>query len=173
MTKQVYTSILSFLTTISFIIVFCLSSLKWADFKKIYKIDEVNIYGVNFFDKSLIENEGSSIKHKNILQGNLNYHKNEILKLDHIEDCKISRKFPSTINITVYEREPIALISSDELIILSSDGICLPVEYCDLSLPILTNFKTNPELYQKGSKTASTNAMNSVELMKYTKDSHP
>ena len=41
------------------------------------------------------------------------------------------------------------------------------------SLPILTNFKTNPELYQKGSKTASTNAMNSVELMKYTKDSHP
>ena len=173
MTKQVYTSILSFLTTISFLIVFCLSSFKWADFKKIYKIDEVNIYGVNFFDKSLIENEGSSIKHKNILQGNLNYHKNEILKLDHIEDCKISRKFPSTINITVYEREPIALISSDELIILSSDGICLPVEYCDLSLPILTNFKTNPELYQKGSKTASTNAMNSVELMKYTKDNHP
>ena len=56
---------------------------------------------------------------------------------------------------------------------MSSDGICLPVEYCDLSLPILTNFKTNPELYQKGSKTASTNAMNSVELMKYTKDSHP
>ena len=170
MTKQVYTSILSFLTTISFIIVFCLSSLKWADFKKIYKIDEVNIYGVNFFDKSLIENEGSSIKHKNILQGNLNYHKNEILKLDHIEDCKISRKFPSTINITVYEREPIALINSDELIILDSEGICLPVEYCDLSLPILSNFKSNPELYPKGFKTASNNVMTSIELMKYTKD---
>ena len=72
-----------------------------------------------------------------------------------------------------YEREPIALISSDELIILDSNGICLPVEYCDLSLPILTNFKTNPELYPKGSKTASTNVMSSVALMKFTKDSHP
>ena len=91
----------------------------------------------------------------------------------HIVDCKISRQFPSTINITIYEREPIALISSDELIILDSNGICLPVEYCDLSLPILTNFKTNPELYPKGSKTASTNVMSSVALMKFTKDSHP
>ena len=95
------------------------------------------------------------------------------LQFDHIVDCKISRQFPSTINITIYEREPIALISSDELIILDSNGICLPVEYCDLSLPILTNFKTNPELYPKGSKTASTNVMSSVALMKFTKDSHP
>ena len=108
-----------------------------------------------------------------IRDSNLKNHKIEILQFDHIVDCKISRQFPSTINITIYEREPIALISSDELIILDSDGICLPVEYCDLSLPILTNFKTNPELYPKGSKTASTNVMSSVALMKYTKDSHP
>ena len=46
----------------------------------------------------------------------------------------------------------------------------MPVEYCDLSLPILTNFKTNPELYPKGFKTASNNVMTSVQLMKYTKD---
>lgn len=173
MIKQFYTSISSFFITIFFIIVFCLLSLKWADFKKIYQIDEVNIYGTNFFDQSLINKESLSIKNKNIIQGNLKYHKNELLKFDHIVDCKISRKFPSTINITIYEREPIAIISSDELIILSSDGVCLPVEYCDLSLPILTNFKTNPELYRKGSKTASANVMNSVKLMKYTKDNHP
>jgi len=173
MIKQFYTSILGFFITISLIIVFCLSSLKWADFKKIYQINKVNIYGSNFFDQSLIDKESLSIKNKNMFQGNLKYHKNELLKFDHIVDCKISRKFPSTINITIYEREPIALISSDELIILSSDGVCLPVEYCDLSLPILTNFKTNPELYRKGSQTASANVMNSVELMKYTKDNHP
>ena len=89
-----------------------------------------------------------------------------------IIDCKISRKFPSTINITIYEREPIALISSDELIILDSEGVCLPVEYCDLSLPILSNFKSNPELYPKGSKTASTNVLSSINLMKFTKDNH-
>ena len=95
-----------------------------------------------------------------------------MLKFDHIIDCKISRKFPSTIDITIYEREPIALISSDELIILDSEGVCLPVEYCDLSLPILSNFKSNPELYPKGSTTASTNVLSSINLMKFTKDNH-
>ena len=173
MLKQFYISTLNFIIFIIVIIGLCLSSLSWANYKKIYQVNEVNIYGTNFFDKSIIEEKSSDLKLSNILQSNLKNHKIEILQFDHIVDCKISRQFPSTINITIYEREPIALISSDELIILDSDGICLPVEYCDLSLPILTNFKTNPELYPKGSKTASTNVMSSVALMKYTKDSHP
>ena len=64
------------------------------------------------------------------------------------------------------------MINSDELIILDSEGVCLPVEYCDLSLPILTNFKSNPELYPKGSTTTSTNVLNSVALIRYTKDNY-
>ena len=48
----------------------------------------------------------------------------------------------------------------------------MPVEYCDLSLPILSNFKTNPELYPKGFRTASNNVITSVKLMKYTKDNY-
>lgn len=173
MLKQFYISTLNFIIFFVLLISFCLSSLSWANFKKIYQAREINIYGTNFFDRSIIEEKSSVLKSSNILQINLKNHKIEILQFDHIVDCKISRQFPSTINITIYEREPIALISSDELIILDSDGICLPVEYCDLSLPILTNFKTNPELYPKGSKTASTNVMSSVALMKFIKDSHP
>jgi cell division septal protein FtsQ len=145
-------------------------SLNWADFKKIYNVKEVNIYGTTFFDQSIIQEKSNAMISYNIFNSELRKHKNEILNFDHIIDCKISRNFPSTIDITIYEREPVALISSDELIILDSNGVCLPVEYCDLSLPILTNFKSNPELYPKGSTTASTNVLNSVVLMKYTKD---
>ena len=105
-----------------------------------------------------------------ILRSDLKSYKDKILQLDHIVDCQVSRQFPSTINVVIFEREPIALINSDELIILDSEGVCLPVEYCDLSLPILSNFKSNSELYPKGSKTASNNVMISVDLMKYTKD---
>ena len=165
MLKQFYISTLNFIIFVVLIIGLCLSSLSWANFKKIYQVGEINIYGTNFFDRSIIEEKSSILKSSNILNSNLKNHKIEILQFDHIVDCKISRQFPSTINITIYEREPIALISSDELIILDSNGICLPVEYCDLSLPILTNFKTNPELYPKGSKTASTNVMSSLALM--------
>ena len=148
----------------------CALSFNWADFNKIYTVKEVNIYGTTFFDQSIIEEKSNAIMSNDIFNSKLRNYKDEILNFDHIIDCKISRKFPSTIDITIYEREPVALISSDELIILDSEGVCLPVEYCDLSLPILTNFKSNPELYPKGSTTASTNVLNSVILMKYTKD---
>tara|TARA_B100000427_G_scaffold221297_1_gene185035 strand:+ start:419 stop:1168 length:750 start_codon:yes stop_codon:yes gene_type:complete len=170
MLKQNYIFITNSLIFFIVIIGLCILSLNWADFKKIYEVKEVNIYGTTFFDNAIIEKKSESIKSYNIFNKELKNYKEEILKFDHIIDCKISREFPSTINVTIYEREPVALISSDELIILDSMGICLPVEYCDLSLPILSNFKSNPELYPKGSKTTSTNVLNSVVIMKYTKD---
>jgi len=158
------------ISTLILISLICFAAFKWAEFKNIYAVKSVNIQGTNFFDSSIIKEKNQIIISNNILRSDLKNYKEEILKLDHIIDCKVSRQFPSTVNVIVYEREPIALINSDELIILDSEGICLPVEYCDMSLPILTNFKANPELYPKGFKTASNNVMTSVQLMKYTKD---
>tara|TARA_A200000113_G_scaffold189447_1_gene177479 strand:+ start:250 stop:993 length:744 start_codon:yes stop_codon:yes gene_type:complete len=172
MLKQFYSSIISITAFLFSVIVLCILSFNWSSFKKIYDIDEINIYGTNFFDQSIIEEKSDVLKSYNIFDSELENYKDEMLKFNHIIDCKISRKFPSTIDITIYEREPIALISSDELIILDSEGVCLPVEYCDLSLPILSNFKSNPELYPKGSTTASTNVLSSINLMKFTKDNY-
>ncbi len=172
MLKQNYISLTSTIIFFVVIIGLCVLSLNWADFKKIYEVKEVNIYGATFFDQSIIEEKSNYMMSNNIFNSDLRNYKDEILNFDHIIDCKISRKFPTTIDITIYEREPIALINSDELIILDSEGVCLPVEYCDLSLPILTNFKSNPELYPKGSTTTSTNVLNSVALIRYTKDNY-
>ena len=172
MLKQNYISLTSTIIFFVVIIGLCVLSLNWADFKKIYEVKEVNIYGATFFDQSIIEEKSNYMMSNNIFNSDLRNYKDEILNFDHIIDCKISRKFPTTIDITIYKREPIALINSDELIILDSEGVCLPVEYCDLSLPILTNFKSNPELYPKGSTTTSTNVLNSVALIRYTKDNY-
>tara|TARA_Y100000816_G_scaffold257928_1_gene212435 strand:- start:1577 stop:2320 length:744 start_codon:yes stop_codon:yes gene_type:complete len=170
MLNKLYKSLISAILFIITIFGLCALSLNWANIKKIYQIDKVNIYGTNFFDQTIIEKKSDDLKSYNIFDKELKNYKNEILKFDHIIDCKISRKFPSQIDIIIYEREPVALISSNELIILDSEGVCLPVEYCDLSLPILSNFKSNPELYPKGSKTASTNVLNSISIIKFTKD---
>ena len=170
MLKHSYKSTISMIVFLVLLTGICTLSLNWSNFKKIYDIDEINIYGTTFFDQSIIKEKSDVLKSFNIFDRELENYKNELLEFDHIIDCKISRKFPSTIDITIFEREPIALINSDELIILDSEGVCLPVEYCDLSLPILSNFKSNPELYPKGSKTVSTNVLSSVSLMKFTKD---
>ena len=170
MLNQFHNSIIGLLLFLVSVLLLFTLSLNWANFKNLYKIDEINIYGTTFFDQSIIKEKSDILKSYNIFEKELNTYKNEILKLDHIIDCKISRRFPSIVDITIYEREPVALISSNELIILDSKGICLPVEYCDLSLPILSNFKSNPELYPKGSKTVSTNVLSSISIIKYTKD---
>jgi uncharacterized phage-like protein YoqJ len=62
------------------------------------------------------------------------------------------------------------MISANDLIILDSEGICLPVEYCEISLPILSNFKNNQELYEKGKKTKSSNVLKSIDVIKYSKE---
>ena len=53
---------------------------------------------------------------------------------------------------------------------LDSDGICLPVQYSSISLPILSNFKTNKELYPRGERTKSSNVLKSVKIIRYSKE---
>ena len=145
-------------------------SVKWAQFNHSFDVKDVKIEGINYFDDTLLIEYKKSIKDQNIFLSNLKGYKNDIESLDHIKGCKISRVFPSTVNIEVYEREPLAMISANDLIILDSEGICLPVEYCEISLPILSNFKNNQELYEKGKKTKSSNVLKSIDVIKYFKN---
>ncbi|HIF29287.1 MAG: FtsQ-type POTRA domain-containing protein [bacterium] len=145
-------------------------SVKWAQFNAIFIVEDVKIEGINYFDDTMLIEYKTSIKNQNIFFSNLKDYKNDIKSLDHIKDCKVSRVFPKTIKIEIYEREPLAMISSNDLIILDSEGVCLPVEYCEISLPILSNFKNNQELYEKGKKTKSSNVLKSIDVIKYSKD---
>lgn len=152
------------------IAIFLFGSVRWAEFNEIFIIENVKIEGINYFDGAMLIDYEENIKDQNIFFSNLKKYKNNIKSLDHIKDCKVSRVFPSTVNIEIYEREPLAIISANDLIILDSEGICLPVEYCEISLPILSNFKNNQELYEKGKKTKSSNVLKSIDVIKYSKD---
>ncbi|MDG2287741.1 MAG: FtsQ-type POTRA domain-containing protein [Candidatus Marinimicrobia bacterium] len=153
-----------------FIAISLFGSVKWAQFNAIFIVENVKIEGINYFDDTMLIEYKTSIKNQNIFFSNLKDYKNDIKSLDHIKDCKVSRVFPKTIKIEIYEREPLAMISSNDLIILDSEGVCLPVEYCEISLPILSNFKNNQELYEKGKKTKSSNVLKSIDVIKYSKD---
>ena len=68
MLKQFYSSILSMTAFLFSVIVLCTLSFNWSNFKKIYDIDEINIYGTNFFDQSIIEEKSDVLKSYNIFQ---------------------------------------------------------------------------------------------------------
>ena len=145
-------------------------SFQWASFNNIFMIKNVEINGVQYFDDSSLASYKNDIKDNHIMFFDLKSYKDDIESLAYVKDCKISRIFPWTINIFIYEREPLALINSTDLIMLDIDGICLPVEeYENISLPILSNFKTNEELYPSGEKTKSSNVIRSIDVIKYSK----
>ena len=66
MLKQFYSSILSMTAFLFSVIALCTLSFNWSNFKKIYDIDEINIYGTNFFDQSIIEEKSDVLKSYNI-----------------------------------------------------------------------------------------------------------
>ena len=167
---KIFDSIGKPISSLLLIGIFLFGSIKWAKFNQMFIVKDVNIEGVNYFDDTMLLEYKNSIKNQNIFFSNLGDYKDNIEALDHIKDCKVSRTFPDRVKIEIYEREPLAIINANDLIILDSEGICLPVEYCEISLPILSNFKTNQELYEKGKKTKSSNVLKSIDVIKYSKD---
>ena len=145
-------------------------AIKWAAFNDMFIIKNVEIDGINYFDETPLLSYKDKINNHHIIFSDLKSYKNDIQSLEYIKDCKIFRTFPQTINITIYEREPIAIINAEDLIMLDSDGICLPVQYSSMSLPILSNFKTNKELYPRGERTKSSNVLKSVNIIRYSKE---
>jgi len=127
MKKHKLIPMISLISTFIVVLLICFAAFKWADFKSIYNVSSINVQGTNFFDRTIIEEKNNLILSNNILKSDLKNYKDQIMELDHIVDCKVSRQFPSTINVIVYEREPIALINSDELVYvyLLSIAICL------------------------------------------------
>ena len=165
--KRTYLEIPFFLLGISTLIFL---AVQWAVFNDMFTIKNVEISGVQYFDDSSLDSYKNEIKDNHIMFFDLKSYKNQIESIAYVRSCKISRTFPETINIVIYEREPIAIINSTDLIVLDIDGICLPVEeYGTISLPILSNFKTNEELYPSGAKTKSSNVIKYVDIIKYSK----
>ena len=146
-------------------------AFQWAVFNDIFTIKNVEISGTQYFDDSSLDSYKNEIKDNHIMFFDLKSYKNQIESLAYVRDCKISRTFPKTVNIVIYEREPLAMIiNSTDLIMLDVDGICLPIEdNSTISLPILSNFKTNKELYPSGEKTKSSNVIKSIDIIKYSK----
>tara|TARA_B100000427_G_scaffold136590_1_gene113536 strand:- start:1250 stop:1999 length:750 start_codon:yes stop_codon:yes gene_type:complete len=165
--KRIYLEITFFILGIGALIFL---SVQWAVFNEIFMIKNVQINGAQYFDDISLDSYKNEIKDNHIIFFDLKTYKNQIESLAYVRDCKISRTFPETVNIVIYEREPLAIINSTDLIMLDVDGICLPVEeYGTISLPILSNFKTNEELYPAGEKTKSSNVIKSIDIIKYSK----
>ena len=118
---KIFDSIVKPISSLLLIGIFLFGSIKWAKFNQMFIVKDVNIEGVNYFDDTMLLEYKNSIKNQNIFFSNLGDYKNNIESLDHIKDSKVSRTFPNRVKIEIYEREPLAIINANDLIILDSE----------------------------------------------------
>ena len=117
--KRIYLEITFFILGIGALIFL---SVQWAVFNEIFMIKNVQINGAQYFDDISLDSYKNEIKDNHIIFFDLKTYKNQIESLAYVRDCKISRTFPETVNIVIYEREPLAIINSTDLIMLDVDG---------------------------------------------------
>ena len=138
-------------------------SLKWNEVKNNSPI-LLKVTGDNNFNNEDIVAFDFGDK-SNLFKINLKTFKENIESKPHIKDSKIFRSFPSKIEIILVERNPIAVILSDNFLIIDSDNISLPYVNFDLKLPVLTNFKDDSDLFVFGEEVQSPSIKTAVRIL--------
>ncbi len=96
---------------------------------------------------------------KNLDKTNLKVISNNIENHPYIQAARVSKKYPSKIKVEVIEREPIAILQIDPMVLLDKEGYVLPDagNLKNYNVPIMTNFNTENNLYPPGEKAMSLN----------------
>ena len=137
------------------------SGLKGVDNIKI-KISDTSILNIETYE-SLISNVIEDV--------NIDKKVTKIAELveDHpyVNAVRVSKHYPSEIKVEIMEREPIAIVNMDPMLLLDENGFVLPDlgNLNDHDLPIMSNFNEDKELYPYGSKAISLKVIECVSLL--------
>ena len=170
-----YQKIINFGLIFSFEIIFIFCSFIWAEYAKHLIVREI-IFSTTkiiktdeyapIFDK-LIGSDYADVNLK-ILTDNLENH-------PYVFSSRVSYHFPGKIYVEIIEREPIAILNTNPMIMLDKEGYVLPnlENILSFSLPTLSNFNSSDELYPSGEKVLSVNVQRSIEWLKRMQKDYP
>lgn len=142
-------------------------SFSWAEYTLLFKNPNIVFAGNAIVKESeyrsfLLKEVNSDIISKDIsaISSRLEQH-------PYVAGVRVSKHFPKGILIEVSERYPVALISSNPLLLIDNNGTVLPFRSnsFDFQIPILSNFKITNDLYPVGKQTLSPVAIDVVQFL--------
>ena len=111
--------------------------------KNFLKIKKINIFGINNIEVSNIKNEINNLNINNIISLNKNEISNVINSYSIVENYKIFKKYPSTLNIEIIKTNFLAKINYDgKTYIVGSNGRLINEKFNNDHLPYIFG---NPE----------------------------
>ena len=111
--------------------------------KNFLKIKKINIFGINNIEVSNVKNEINNLNINNIISLNKNEISNVIDSYSIVENYKIFKKYPSTLNIEIIKTNFLAKINYDgKTYIVGSNGRLINKKFNNDHLPYIFG---NPE----------------------------
>ena len=162
--------------TITLTIMFLIyASFWWSSYTRMSNLQQINISGY-----SIIPEEDHQIKLKPLIGIELeevNLREVSLLIESHpyVKAARVSRQYPATLSIEIVERQPVAILNVDPVLLIDREGIILPDkgQVNDFLVPCLSGFNPAKELYPAGQQTVSVKVQETMNLITRILDYYP
>ena len=158
--------IISFIS-VSMVIALIWTAFWWSEFRNLLVIDQVKFGKTTVLESRVYEATLGNIIGISPEQIRLNDISDLMESHPYVKAARVSHQYPGTIQIEILERQPIALLKMDPMVMLDAEGVVLPTlnNFGDFNLPVLTNFNPEPELYPPGKKALSVKVRECIDWL--------
>ena len=156
---------MSLFTTFILTLIF---SIKWANYQKIFRLNESIITGYDILNEQDYRKILSQLDYDIIYSTDIVEIRKVLESNPFVKAARVSRHFPNKLNIQIVERKPLGIINLDNQLMIDDEAVILPgKKYSeDYLIPVLSGFNSAIELYPEGEKTYSIKVKEAVDILK-------
>ncbi len=129
------------------VVLFGLHMSSWVGEDASFRVQHVVVEGVEYFNEESVRSLAKEALGQRIFDVDLDPIQAKAEALPFVGQARVARLFPSTLEIAIVERQPIALLNKRELRPVDQTGFVLPREEARtaLDLPVLSGVSTRVE----------------------------
>ena len=114
-------------STISLIIMLLIYvSFSWSSYTKLSQLKEIRISGSSIISDKEYSSKLEPLKGVELEEINLREVSILLESHPYVKAARVSRQYPSTLSVEIVERQPVAMLNIDPILMLDRDGIILP-----------------------------------------------
>jgi cell division protein FtsQ len=147
------------------------ASFNWAELKNSLKSKNIIFSDTQILDLKVYKQIINNASAQNISKLTTKDISRIIEAHPYVLAARVSNQYPNKILVEIIEREPLAILKINPLLMIDGDGIILPdlENYVNYNIPILSNFNFHETSHIEGKKISSDKVIDCVEWLKMVK----
>ena len=115
-------------------------SLKWANYQKIFVLNEPIISGYNILNKKDYKSIIDQLEYETINKAYIVEIRKALEKNPFVKAARVSKHFPNKLNIQIVERQPLGIINIENQLMIDKEAVVLPGKNYseDYLIPVLS-----------------------------------